>query len=262
MIKIRFQRNIWKIFIIIPITLLSEFSTLITLFTEGGLDYRVEELIADTLFGLTKIGDIKSYALVLDGMYYILIFTMLFGTYIYHDFTISSIYLFSRMKDRKKWFYRKVVEISLLALSYTFLFLTTLALVCSSGSKYKMNSSAWILLLVLFFLITLFLIGTVLLINLIAIRTSSAIGFLSIYTALLVCIMIVLHYHQSPFIVQHPYFMLFDPVYGIILNLSNDLMMRSVSFIYYILLDLAIIWFGMRFIKNLEVGLIHAELKG
>jgi hypothetical protein len=262
MIGIRIKKNIWKIFIIIPIALISDSEKLLTFFIDGYLDISLTDIISGSLFGITNIDGVKTYALVIEKIYFIVIFQMIFGTYIYHDFQVSSVYLFSRIQERQKWFYKRVYEIFIYAIVYTIVFLLTILLSGLLLTKGTIDRELMQMLFTLFIIVTLFLTGSTLIINLITIRSNSSVGFISTFTVLIVCITIVLKYHEANFFKQYPFALLIDPAYGIILNQIGNPVMQIVSVIYYIVLVLLIVWLGMRWFQNVEVGLLNAEING
>lgn len=254
-----FLKNIWKIVVIIPIAFLFNVNLLIT---KGGIDLSVQEMLAGCLFGAAETGDIKTYALVLEKSYYILIFNMIFGTYIYNDFLVSSIYLFSRLRDRKKWFNNKVVELVGFALTYTFLFLSILFIICAVSSNYQVDKSTFQMLGILWLLVTLFLTVTTLIINLIAIKFNSSVGFICVYIALLILIAHALQFHDLSLTDMGTYLMLVNPVYAIIFNMADNVVMRMIAIIYYLILNGIVILLGTKYINNLEVGLLDKESDG
>jgi len=60
--------------------------------------------------------------LAANSIYFIVLFHILFGTYIYKDFISNGAYIFTRLKSRKTWFYRKSFEIIKFSMIYSILF--------------------------------------------------------------------------------------------------------------------------------------------
>ncbi len=251
---------LWKVFFIVPIAFLFQIDALLT---AGGVDSSVGEMLAYALFGDAMIGDIRIFILLMDRMYYIFIFIMLYGTYIYRDFQVSSVYLFSRLKDRKKWFYKNVVAVAIFAAVYTFLFLATLLATCVWSSNYPLDIESVKMLGTLFIFVTLFLTATTLLTNFLTIRYNSSIGFICVYTLILILIsIVVMSDNNMIWLAEHPYFSLLNPVEAIILNMSEDSWMKLIATIYYLVLNGVIIWLGARYVNSLEVGLMQKENDG
>lgn len=249
----------WKVFLIIPIVLLFNVNILLT---EGGIDSSVGAIMANALFEYAQIGDMKAYVFVIEGMYFIFVFNMLFGTYIYQDFQVSSIYLFSRLRDRRKWFYKKVIEIGTFSLIYTFLFLTTLFVICIFGSNQQLDVSSIHMMGMLLIFISLFLTATTLLINLLTIKYNSSIGFICVYLVLLLLITVLLQSDWIALFTKTPYLLLLNPVAGVILNLAEDRTMGVLATIYYLILNGIIICGGAKFVNRLEIGLLEKDRDG
>jgi len=232
------------------------------LLTDGGIDSSVGEILANTLFEYARIGDMKAYVFVIEGMYFIFVFNMLFGNYIYHDFQVSSIYVFSRIRERKKWFYKKVIELAFISLIYTVLFLLTLLVICISCSNQKLDKSSIQMIATLLIFIALFLMASTLIINLLTIKFNSSVGFIIVYLVLLILITVLLMSDWMTLFTNAPYLLLLNPVAGVILNLTGETTMTVLAILYYFGLNGIIIFVGARFINCLEVGLLEKDSDG
>lgn len=248
--------NVLKVISIVPIVLL--YNVLIFA-SETNVDMPISEMLAGSLFGSLEVGNLKSFALVIEKMFYIIIFNLLFGTYIYKDFIVSSVYLFSRLKNRKTWFFKKSTELLLFAACYAFLFLGTLLLLCIYRSQYSLDTESVKMLVLLWFAITLFLTFVTLLINLFAIRYGSNVAFIIVYIALMGLVTLSLASRTFSIIEENPYYLLFNPVAAIILNMIDNLTMQLVASLYYCLLICIVILVGAVYINRLDIALIDNE---
>lgn len=103
-----------KVLVIVPIIILYHAISLGSL--PNSINIPISDLLIESIFGRLQVGNSRSYTLIIEKMFYILVFNMLFGTYIYKNFLVSSIYLFSRLKTGKLGFtVRSLNYFSLLA---------------------------------------------------------------------------------------------------------------------------------------------------
>jgi hypothetical protein len=230
--------------------------------TEGGIDSSINDILGNALFEVARVGGMTVYVLIIERMYFIFIFNMIYGTFIYHDFQVSGIYLFTRLKDRKKWLYKSSIEVLIFAMTYTFLFLSTLLVICTYSSTYRLDGETIRMMGSLFVFITLFLTATTLIINLLAIRFNSGVGFFIVYVVLLLLTTLLLQSERLLSVDEEPYFMLLNPVAAIILNLSEDRTMRLVATVYYFLLNGIIVFVGAKFVNLLQIGLLRKDSDG
>lgn len=110
----------------------------------------------------------------------LILFQILWGTYIYKHFCTASVYYFSRLQKRCGWYLAEAGKLYLL----TFLYLTVLVIsTCAAASiRDRFVIGAVDLVFLLYYLVyqSLWLFTMTLLINLISIKTGSSNGFLAV----------------------------------------------------------------------------------
>lgn len=108
----------------------------------------------------------------------LLLFQILYGTYIYRHFCSAGVYFFSRKKRRESWFLKETGKLYLYVFLYCFLFIMSgiisTVIVCNVHFDYPS------LILAIYYLLiySLYLFTFTLMINVIAIAAGSRIGFI------------------------------------------------------------------------------------
>jgi len=123
-----------------------------------------------------------STVLLISGLMIPVVFSLLFGSFIYSDIHTSSTYCFVRQRDRKKWYITKLLNLATLSAIFTLfqIIIPFLIAISSSGENITREK-----LLTLFFTYTSMFMYTLiitLLINIIAIFLGSAISFIIVYS--------------------------------------------------------------------------------
>lgn len=107
----------------------------------------------------------------------LLLFQILYGSFIYRHFCSASVYFFSRKQDRTKWFLCESGKLYILTLEYLIVMLVTGSLLTALVVPVEFDESA-ILLAVYYLLIqSLFLFATTIGINICSIIFDNGIGF-------------------------------------------------------------------------------------
>lgn len=240
----------WKIFYIIPILLVYH---LLTFSSPNSLDIPVGELLLESLFGRLDVGGMRSFALILEKLYYILFFNLLYGTYIYRYFNVGSEYLFTRLPSRKAWFYRKALQLLGITACYSFVYLVMLLLLSLYRSSYGLDIHTVKLLIFLWPVLTLFICLLTLVINLLAIRYGSNLAFLAVYVVLLLLVTLSLSVYDHPLVVRYPYLLLLNPVSAIIVNMLDVLSLQVGALVYFCLLNGLVMILGAYFINRMDL---------
>lgn len=105
------------------------------------------------------------------------LFQLLFGTFLYHHFCTASVYFFSRQPKRIGWFLGQAKNLFISAFLYTLTMITTG--ICTTALLYPIRWDRASILLLAYYLIiyTLWLFGTSLTINLVAIKVGSDVSY-------------------------------------------------------------------------------------
>lgn len=153
------------------------------------------QILLGKLFGtVTELNgddvEIKKFIFISEKMGYLILFHILYGTYLSDNFRSISVYIFSRAINRRKWFWKKVLELSLLSMLYNFLLVGILAIIALHQSGNPVNWDFWRLVLVLYCIQSMITILTTLFLNLCAIKWNILASFLITYS--IICFLIIL----------------------------------------------------------------------
>ncbi len=158
------------------------------------LEIDATQLLLGKLFGtITEISgddiEIKKFIFISEKMGYLILFHILYGSYLSDDFRSISVYIFSRATNRRKWFLKKVSELMILSISYTFLLVGILTAITLHQSGIPITINFWKTVFFLFCIQSTITILTTLLLNLCAVKWNILVSFLIIYTC--ICILVI-----------------------------------------------------------------------
>lgn len=165
----------------------------------GKLFGTVTELTGDDI-------EIKKFIFISEKMGYLILFHILYGNYISNDFRSISVYIFSRAINRRKWFWKKVLELTILSMLYTFLLIGILVIISLYQSGSEGNKEFWKIVLVLYCIQTIITVLTTLFLNLCAVKYNSVASFFITYA--IICSLIILAIRsgiQKSLIVWNPF---------------------------------------------------------
>lgn len=246
-----------KMLIIIPITWLHSLSTLL----EGKSNINIGIYLASKILGQTNLDNEKLFIFMVENILYLIIFHLLYGNLISENFRYSSVYVFSRIKSRKKWFYRISLKLLSICFLYTFIFLFTNLVICDIGSTKSCNLETFYIFSILLIMLTMILLSTTMIINLISIRFGNSIGFLTVYILLLLFLFLALQSPKSEFIRKYPLVLILNPATAMSFNFVRETFLQAGVIIYYAILNLIILLTGSNYINHFDIALSDAESK-
>lgn len=85
------------------------------------LKYPFADVFWDSIFGKISAGELTTITLSLESIGAVLLFCLLFGDYAARYFGSVSVYIFSRIRDRRKWAMRKIGGLLCYALTFSIL---------------------------------------------------------------------------------------------------------------------------------------------
>lgn len=136
----------------------------------------ISQVVMNAAFGTVDIGS-EYIAFISQWFLPMLVFHIIFGTYIYKKFCSASVYYFSRTENRAKWYVKEITTLYGMGICYLIAFVGTGMIVTMVKKGIRFDSAAVLIFLYYLIIYSLFLFSTTLAINLIAIKTSSVIGF-------------------------------------------------------------------------------------
>lgn len=109
----------------------------------------------------------------------LLLFQILYGTYIYRHFCSAGVYFFSRKEKRESWFLKEAVKLYLYVIIYSGLFLLSGVISTMIACNVHFDNLSLIMTAYYLLIYSLFLFAFTLMINIIAIAAGSRIGFIA-----------------------------------------------------------------------------------
>lgn len=244
-----------RIISIVPVTFLFSLYSLIS----DKHDIAIGSMLTERIFGTVTDDTKKAFLLVLSNILYLVLFNIFFGNMISEDFRFSSVYLFSRLKNRRIWFYKRALELIMISSVYTVLFLGSNLLVCMFCSTREIEINDLRIFLILFGLITMILAITTIIINLISIRLGSTTAFIAVYICVVMLIFLSLKHESIPLIGKYYYVRALNPLSGIVLNLSDNPFAQYMVILYYLVLMILTFVLGGNYVNNVDIALVDSE---
>lgn len=192
----RCVKNIGKTFLILPIALYSFLPQM----GIGRIDTSVTELLIGTIFGRITDGDSSNLVIVVGKLAYLLLFHLLFGTYISKYFTYMPSYYFSRISNRCAWFGKQCFFLLCFALWYALLFLGSSFWGCCMISSEKPDQESWYCFFIMFVVCVSLLWLTTLIINLGIIVWKTGRGFSGCWIGIILLELIAKETFHNPWI--------------------------------------------------------------
>lgn len=85
------------------------------------LEYPFVDVFWDCIFGKVSAGELTTITLSLESIGAVFLFCLLFGDYVAQHFGRVSVYIFTRIRDRRKWAMRKICGLLCYALMFSIL---------------------------------------------------------------------------------------------------------------------------------------------
>lgn len=142
------------------------------------------------VFGRISLQNESVYLLTMQNLLFVVVCNILFADSISAHFRVSSVYVFSRIYNRAKWYRKQVCMLLIRTSIFSSIYLITTLLICIRKSTEEISVSLLNPLLLIVFL-SIFLCGTTtLLINLLSIRWGTNTGFVCVQVMLFALVFI------------------------------------------------------------------------
>lgn len=254
------KRKWWKNIWIVPITILIYWTDLLP----NNVQETVSAVLLDKFGGRISPGVDNAdniFLLDIQQLYFLIVFNLIFANQIVDHFRYSCIYVFSRIKNRKKWFLRCSLELWVIASLYSFLYVGTLFFIGSLSAKFYITTNDLWIAFVLWFKVNVICYITTLLLNIISIRLGSVLAFIIIFGGIALNTYISPHLMNTAIICKHPTLAIFDPIHGIYEGMLINGHNVSLFIGYNTLLLILVTIFGIYFVNKMDIALIHMETK-
>lgn len=246
------HKKYWSLFAIVPLTLI--FSINFILFGESTSS--IEETVLNMVIGQVSSNDNKVMLFIGEKLYYLIFFNLLFGGFISEQFNDNAVYIFSRIKNRKKWFYKRATQLLAFSAVYSLIFVSTLIFIGVINSNGNFDGQTMYVICVLIVRMILLIFFTTLAINLLSVRYDSIRGFIIVYVISMILIFIAIKYSNSNF---SAWIHLLNPMSGFIFPTSNNVILLVVSLIYYVALIIILMIIGAAYINRYDITETYRE---
>lgn len=248
------KQNLIKSFSVIVIVFLKN---LITIFTNFKTDFDVTTIFIQEIFGGSYHREDTKYYLLMSSVFSVIIFQFLFGRYIYDDYQISSVYIFTRRPNRTYWFLNKCLLLFVFTVIYTVTYTSSVLILAIRQSTVAVNSYDIKLYVIVTLSFILFTYVSTLLINVLAIRFGSSFGFVIVFIGFILLTQLAIHHNSIIILRNFPFLLKLNPVSYLVIvwDLTNYINLL----IYYIILIILIITISDYYIKHMDIGLIDRE---
>lgn len=177
---------------------------LLTLSFIFGLIFYFSYRTADFLSDVILIMGFQNYEIFIGETFKLvqfllpfILFQMLFGTYIYQHFCTASIYHFTRINNRIKWFLKESVNLLIYCVSYVILLVVFTTVFFEISNTLTYDKESFIILVCYVLINSLFLFFITLLTNILSINFKSHVGFMISNGFVLACISIFIYWDDK-----------------------------------------------------------------
>lgn len=224
-------KNIGKTFLILPIALYSFLPQM----GVGKIDTSVTELLINTVFGRITDGDYSNLVIVVGKLVYLLVFHLLFGSYISRHFTYMPSYYFSRISHRCEWFGKQCFFLLCYALWYALLFLGSSFWGCCMVSLKKPDQETLRCFFIMFAVCVSLLWLTTLIINLGIILWKTGMGFLGCWVGIILLEVI------AKAAIHNPWISFMNPMsYSDVFYMSSGQVLMKISYLFFLAIIVAV----------------------
>ncbi|MDR1131251.1 MAG: hypothetical protein LBL15_02400 [Oscillospiraceae bacterium] len=250
------KRNWKKLVLFVPIVL---FRKIDVIFYDLKIDMPVAELFIQNMFSGNPDRQQTHLTIVMFGMVEIVLFSLLFGMYIYKDLFGSGVYIIIRQTNRTKWFIQRCTELFISAVLFAIITAGMTFIISASCSKYGNYYTSIKIFLLTTVLSALFAFWQTLTINLTAIRFESTIGFIANYITLTFLSLLAVSHEKIPIIKNFPLLLRLNPVSNVTINWASEWGETLAPVLYFAVLIILTIFIGVRKINRLDISLQNNE---
>lgn len=217
----------------------------------------IKDLFSNHIFDAYGIMKKKALVLAMENLVFIIYFNLVFGNCIYHFFVKGSVFIFSRIQDRKKWFWKQSIHLYGICGTFAFVYLA-LQLGVSMYSTMQLPDLECLKVFFIFWIaFSVILMLSTFGINLGAIKFGTVKAFLMVYVFLIILMKLSIHFEDIPIIRNYYALHILNPMSAMSLVLTKGGVLKLASAIYYHLLIAGMVYLSGNFIKKLDI--MHIE---
>lgn len=216
----KITNNMKKVFCIMPITIIYNLDMVLS---QQRTTASLNDFFIFSTFDMQSILENKSLILTMFNVALIIVFNLFFGTTIYREFADNGVYLFTRIRDRKKWFFKKAMKIVFYSGIYSLLYLIVTLCLCMIHKGQLLSWSVVPIFVLMWFALSVVTILTTMIINFFSIFHGEQVGFIVGYSVFIVFIMLALNFDDIYILGSIYYLSFWNPVNVLSLYLLDNL---------------------------------------
>ena len=222
----------------------------------------LDNFLISSLFGSNSKLEKKIYVLLIDNLYYIILFNFLYGSYIYDEFRNNEVYQFTRIRNRGKWFKNKFFKLLGLAVLYSTMLLMCIFVIGMYTTDDLPEIQTYLLLFRMLIMISSIIFLSTLVINILSIKLNNIEAFAIVYISILALVFIATIQNQKlPDMSKIDLENLWNPMAGLILNSKDNPLFQYFSITYYAVLSIIGFFVGNKTIGKMDISLVDNEVK-
>ena len=241
-----------KAFLVVPAILLFNVNEI---FSSERTGISPAVILSHKVFSPLTREDVTLFVLTIGNLYFFFLCNFIYGTWLFHDANSCGTYVFSRMRDRRAWFYDKVKTMLLFSFCYMALTVLFLAGVSLWQSRAWPDVQLFAVAGRMIFFFTLLAALTNIAISLLALRLGSAPAFFAVYFLEALMVLSLLIPAES---VLAKVWGWLNP-FGGIFSLDELGGKTLFQMVYVPGLFAGLIYLGGRYIAEMDIGLADAE---
>ncbi len=213
----------------------------------------ITDMFIQKVFGKITTSDSSAYILTIQNLAFVIIFNLLFSSYISEHFRYSCVYVFSRLKSRKVWFNHRVLELIIYATIYIIMFFIITLFVCIRKSTLEFQSDdieVYMIILLFSLMITL---NTTIATNLLSIKFGTITSFFVVQGVLFFLVIISLVSDHNTFL------SIVNPISCLNL-LTHENYMTGLMMLNNIVIFFLLYFYGKKSITCYDIALFDAEI--
>ncbi len=243
------REQICKILMACPLALIKCSSELVPMVR----DYTITDIVSYKIYGKISNPEGDMLVLVLQNLIFMIVFEILFADYVSKHFRYSSVYVFTRLQNRRRWYAERLIEMAVLAVLYIVLYIGTMTAICVRNSSYGLRTEDIRSLLVLAVSAFFLTWNAVMLINVISLRWGIMVGFFCVQAGM------VTLYALAKVCMNYSFLMIINPITSINIlaaDSSTILQMFAGNLIWTAAIGLG----SMYYVEKYDVALLDGEL--
>jgi hypothetical protein len=247
-------REYLKILAVIPVIFLFNINEIFSSEMEGTPP---ATLLSYKIFSSTTSLDTTMFVLTIGNLYFLFLFNLLYGAYIFNDANNCGAYIFSRLKDRRGWFYGKVKTMVRFSVCYIALVMVCFSAISIWQSRKWPDGRIFAVAAIMTVFFTALAALTTTAVSVLSFRVGSVPAFLTVY---LIEAVLVLSLLIPPDTAAAKAWNYINP-FGGIFSLEHVSAKIVLQICYIAGLLAALTYAGGRYIARMDIGLKNVEVE-